>query len=153
MDAQPRTPTAETAEEEIRALLESYFGAIRASDLERIVAHYAPDVIAYDAIGQFEFSGRNAYKAHWKACLEMCQAMSFEPRAPSIAASGDVAFAHCLIRCGATDADGKEQSGWVRATLAARKTNDRWQIVHEHYSMPFDPESGKVLGMPEPGEA
>jgi ketosteroid isomerase-like protein len=102
MEAAARTFDVEG---EVRALLDSYFGAIRATDLERITAHYAPDVVAYDAIGEFEFAGLAAYKAHWKACLEMCQNMTFEPRETVVAASGDVAFAHCLIRCGGTGLD------------------------------------------------
>jgi ketosteroid isomerase-like protein len=63
---------------------------------------------------------------------------------------GDLAFGHALIRCGGTDAEGKEHKGWVRATWAARRHDGRWRIVHEHYSLPFDPESMKVLGELEP---
>lgn len=137
-------------EDEVRDLLDSYFDAVRASDLDRIVRHYAPEVVAYDAIAQLEFSGLESYKAHWKACLEMCQHTVFEPRQPTIAASGDLAVAHCLIRCGGTGPDGKEQTGWVRSTIAARELNGRWSIIHEHYSVPFDPMSGKILGEIEP---
>jgi uncharacterized protein (TIGR02246 family) len=140
-------------EDEVRDLLDSYFDAVRANDVDRITAHYAPDVVAYDAIAQLQFSGLESYKAHWKACLEMCQHMVFEPRELTIAASGDVAYGHCLIRCGGPGPDGNEQSGWTRATLAARKRNGRWLIVHEHYSVPFDPESGKILGDAAPGNA
>ena len=137
-------------EAEVRALLDSYFDAVRASDLDRITAHYAPDIVAYDATMQLEFSGLQAYKAHWKTCLEMCQNMVFEPREPAIAASGDLAFGHSLVRCGGTGPDGKEQSGWVRLTFAARKAGGRWRIAHEHYSVPFDPMSGKALLELEP---
>jgi PhnB protein len=31
-----------------------------------------------------------------------------------------------------------------------RKTNGTWMIVHEHFSAPFDPESGKALFDLEP---
>lgn len=133
------------AEQGIRALLDSYFNAIRSNDVDRITAHYAPDIVAYDAIGQLEFAGFDAYAEHWKACMELCQHMVFEPREPRIFASGDTGFAHCVVRCGGTGPDGKEGSGWVRVTLAAARRNGRWQIVHDHYSVPFDHESGKAL--------
>jgi uncharacterized protein len=132
-------------ESEVHTLLDSYFDAVRASDLERIAAHYAPDVVAYDAIAKLEFRGVDAYRSHWKACLAMCQNMVFEPHQPVIAAAGDVAFAHCLMRCGGTDADGNEQTGWMRASFALRSRGGLWLIVHEHYSAPFDPESWKAL--------
>src|SRR5690606_7991831 len=79
-----------TAETEVRALLDSYLDAIRALDLDRIVAHYAPGIVAYDAIAQLEFVGVDSYRAHWKMCLECCQSMIFEPREPAVGASGDV---------------------------------------------------------------
>ena len=33
----------------------------------------------------------------------------------------------------------------MRVTVRFRKTNGTWMIVHEHFSAPFDPESGKAL--------
>lgn len=134
------------AEREVRTLLDDYFNAIRASDLEAITAHYAPDVVAFDAIAELEFSGLAAYRAHWKACLDMCEHMVFEPREPTIRVGDDLALAHCLIHCGGTGPDGTVQTGWMRSTIAARKKDGQWRIVHEHYSMPFDPVSGRILG-------
>jgi hypothetical protein len=34
--------------------------------------------------------------------------------------------------------------------FAFGKTNGKWMIVHEHFSAPFDPESGKSLLNLEP---
>lgn len=138
---------------EVRALLDSYFDAVRSAEIDRITSHYAPDLVAYDAIGPFEFVGVEAYEAHWRMCLEMCREMIFEPREPVVAASGDLAFAHCLVRCGGVGPDGKEQSGWVRTSFAARRRNGRWLIVHEHYSVPFDPVSGKAQSEPDAAAA
>lgn len=128
-----------------RALLDSYFDAIRSNDADRITAHYAPDIVAYDAIGRLEFVGLDAYAAHWKACMELCQHMTFEPRRPRVFASGDVGVAHYLLLCGGTGPDGQEGSGWVRVTITAARRDGRWLIVHDHYSVPFDHESGKAL--------
>jgi ketosteroid isomerase-like protein len=33
----------------------------------------------------------------------------------------------------------------MRATVGHRKTNGKWMIVHEHFSAPFNMESGKAL--------
>lgn len=144
--------TAQTSAEveQVQALLDSYIDAVRALDLDRILACYAPDMVAYDAIAQLEFSGLETYRHHWKMCVDHCQNMIFEPREPVIYASGDVAFGHYLVHCGGTGPDGKECSGWMRATFGARKQNGRWQIVHEHYSAPFDPETNKILSDAKP---
>jgi uncharacterized protein (TIGR02246 family) len=134
------------AEHEVRELIEGWADAARAKDLARIMAFYAPDVVAFDAILALQFKGAEAYGKHWEACLAMCPGpMTFKVHELNIAARDDMAFAHYLARCGGTDASGEEKSGWMRATVCCRKAGGRWRIVHEHYSAPFDPESGKTL--------
>lgn len=132
---------------ECQAVLDSYFAAIRCLDLDRIVAHYAPDIIAYDAISSLAFAGSEAYKVHWKACLAHCQSMIFEVPDLSLTVSGDLAVAHALVRCGGVTQDGEEVSGWMRGTIALRRQDNGWLIFHEHYSSPFDPETHKVLDL------
>lgn len=131
----------------IHELMDSYVSAIRASDVERITSHYAPDILAFDAVAQLQFKGVEAYKKHWQACLAMCPGMGvFELHEPSIAVSGDVAFGHWLCRCGpAADESGEDKSGWMRVTLGFRRIDGKWAIVHEHWSAPFDMKSGKAL--------
>ncbi|MGH6913208.1 MAG: YybH family protein [Geminicoccales bacterium] len=60
-------------------------------------------------------------------------------------AGGDIAFGHCLARCGAIGEDGKEQTSYMRGTFCCRKRSGKWKIAHEHFSAPFDPQSGKAL--------
>ena len=33
----------------------------------------------------------------------------------------------------------------IPAVLALRNTRGSWAVAHEHFSAPFDPESGKAL--------
>jgi uncharacterized protein (TIGR02246 family) len=135
-----------TAEDEVRELIEGWASAAQAKDVARIMAFYAPDVLAFDAIAALQFKGAEAYRKHWQACLEMCPgSMTFEVHDLGITAGGDMAFGHYLARCGGTDASGEEKGGWFRATVCCRKSGGRWRIVHEHYSAPFDPQSGKAL--------
>jgi len=140
-----------TAEAEIRALLDNWTRAVRARDIEGIVAHYAPDILAFDAIAQLQFKGRDAYRKHWEACLAMCPASSesmiFEIHDFQIAAGGDLAFGHGLTRCGSVGENGEEEAHWMRATIGYRKTNNLWQVVHEHFSAPFDVQTMKVLDL------
>lgn len=136
-----------TTEAEVRELMESWLKSVRAMDINSIVTHYAPDIVAYDAIAQLQFKGVDAYKKHWEACFAMSPpgAMIFEVKDLSIAASGDVAFSHCLNRCGIKEKSGEEKASWMRMTACYRKKNGKWAVVHEHFSAPFDMESGKAL--------
>ncbi len=34
---------------------------------------------------------------------------------------------------------GQDMEVWLRATVCARRIDDRWQIVHEHVSFPINP--------------
>lgn len=138
--------TTTTAEAEIRALIERWLAAARASDVDGIVATYAPDLVAFDAIAQLRFKGAEAYRRHWQACLEMCPGpMSFEIAELAITAGADVAFSHALCRCGGTGPDGQEHASWMRVSAGYRKVDGRWLIAHEHFSAPFDPMSHKAL--------
>jgi ketosteroid isomerase-like protein len=71
--------------------------------------------------------------------------MLFEVHELEIEAGQDIAFGHYLSRCGTVGDDGKEQVGHMRGTFCCRRTGGGWKIAHEHFSAPFDPESGKAL--------
>ena len=140
------TATA-TAETELRAQVESWLQAVLAMDIEGIVSHYAPDILAFDAISQLQFKGVEAYRQHWQACLAMCRpgTMIFELHDVHITAGDDVAFATALNRCGGTGENGEAKAGWMRMTVGYRQTNGKWMVVHEHFSAPCDMETLKVL--------
>jgi uncharacterized protein (TIGR02246 family) len=134
-----------SAQIEIGALMDRWLKAVRANDLKGIMSHYAPGVLAFDAVAQLQFKGEDAYAQHWEACLAMCPGpMIFEIHNLEIAAAGDVAFSHYLARCGAVE-NGEEKASWMRVTVGYRKINGNWAIVHEHFSAPFDMQSGKAL--------
>ncbi len=134
------------AEAEIRELIDGWLNAARTGDVDGIVAHYAPDIVAYDAVSQLRFIGVDAYKKHWAACMAMCPGpMIFEAPELQVAAGDDVGFAHALIRCGGADESGEEKASWMRMSAGYRKRDGKWLAVHEHFSAPFDMQSGKAL--------
>jgi len=134
-----------TDEQSIRALLDRWAQASRVKDLDGIMACYAPDIVAFDAISQLQFKGVDAYREHWQYCFGFMEGdMVFDIHDPAIYVDGDLAFCHYLAVCGGTAPDGTEQSGWVRGTICMRRIDGQWLTVHEHFSMPFDPETMKV---------
>ena len=101
---------------------DSWRAAVRASDVPRIVSYYAEDIVAFDAILQLQFKGRDAYQKHWQACTEMCKGpMTFDIAELQIHADPQVAFAHYLCHCGGTGPDGQPHSSWMRVSAGYRK--------------------------------
>jgi len=134
------------AEAEIHAILEDWRQAVCDKDVARIVSRYAPDIVAYGAILKLQFRGIDAYREHSEKCMTMCTGPTvFELHELQLVAGDGVTFAHALNRCGGTGPDGKESTGWMRMTGGYRRMNGRWQVVHEHFSAPFDMETSKVL--------
>ena len=133
-------------ETEIRDLINDWADAVRAKDVDRIMSQYSPDVLAFDAISQLQFQGADAYRKHWEACLSMCSGPSFfEVHDLDITARDGLGFCHALNRCGGTGEDGQEKVCWMRMTVCYRKVDGDWKVVHEHFSSPFDMQSGKAL--------
>lgn len=136
-----------TEEDAIRALIDEWVRAAKTADLDAVAACYTPDIRAFDAISKLEFKGLEAYRAHWKMCMEMMPGseMIMDLHDLEIEQNGELAFAHYLSLCGGTDEKGETQTGWMRATVCCRKTADGWKISHEHYSSPFDPETMQII--------
>ena len=88
------------AESEIRQLIERWMQAVRDRDIPGIIAPYADDIVAFDAIQALQFKGKSAYTAHWEMCMGMCTGpMVFELAQLTVYAAGDLALAHWLNRC------------------------------------------------------
>src|SRR5690606_22159831 len=139
------------ARDEVRQTIESWLQAIRSLKVDAVIAHNATDTVAFDAILQLQFKGREAYGKHWEACLSMCPGpMVFEPGDLDIQVAGDLAVVHGLLRCGGQDENGKVCSSWMRMTSSYRKAGGQWLIAHEHFSAPFDMVSTKALFDLEP---
>jgi ketosteroid isomerase-like protein len=140
---------------EVGARLEDWAAALRAKDVDRIIASHSADVLAFDCHSQLEFKGADAYRRHLEACMPCMQGpMLFELHDLNILAQDDLAFCHYLALCGATGADGAEHRCWLRGTTCLRRTGGTWRIVHAHCSAPFDPMSGKaMLDLAPPGVA
>lgn len=139
------TTTKAPAEAELHGLLDDWAEAVRAKDVNAIVAHYAPDALAFDAIPPLQLQGKDAYRTHWEKCMTMMKGpFTFDLHDLSVTAGDDVAFCHALVWCGCENEKGEAEAGWTRATFGCRKVNGQWRIVHEHHSAPFDPETCKA---------
>ncbi|RIJ10728.1 DUF4440 domain-containing protein [Pseudomonas sp. 91RF] len=131
---------------QIQAIIDTYRQAVMTKDVEKVMTLYADDILSFDAIKALQFKGKEVYRAHWIACMEMCPGPHiFEFHEIAIETGDNIAFAHWVANCGGTNDKGETQSCWMRATACYRLVGGTWKIAHEHWSAPFDPMTGSTL--------
>ena len=129
----------ETAENQIKALIETWADAVRRHDLSGILAHHEQDIVMFDVPPPLQSRGMDEYKKTWDLFFryhEPSQAFDIEELA--VTAGKNVAFAVAIMRCGSSTASGPpEEGGFLfRLTIGLRKVNGGWRIAHEHHSVP-----------------
>jgi uncharacterized protein (TIGR02246 family) len=146
------TETTKThGDAQIRQLIADVATAICVKDLDRIMAHYASDVIFFDVIPPFQTRGPDAFRRTLETCFpDFPASFGTETRDLSVIVSGDLALAHWLWRFTGMDKDHPAMQTWMRDTLGCRRTQGRWQIVHEHCSLPFNSETSQAVFTLEP---
>jgi uncharacterized protein (TIGR02246 family) len=125
-------------EAQIRGLVDTWMQALRAKDVNGVMSHYAPDIVAFDLAPPLEYRGADAYRKNWEAWFPTFRGpIGYEIRDLSIAATDDIAFCHSFNRITGTRTNNEKTDIWVRATVCFRKIDGKWKIVHEHQSVPF----------------
>jgi len=139
-----RLPVGEEAR--IHELLNAWVTALCRKDIEGVVAHYAPDLVTYDLIPPLEHEGVVAYRRiveWWFSTIE--GPVTYELKDVHMAVGENVAFVRSLNHIGFRAHDGTDHDNWVRCTLGLRKLGGKWKVLHQHYSVAFDMETGKAL--------
>lgn len=131
----------------IRQLLAGYRAAVLAKDVDAFVALYADDVLVYELWGHWthDLASWRAMATGWFEFLgdETCAVEAAEVQ---VTESGDMALLTAFLTYGAVDAAGKDlRSLDNRLSWVARQRGGRWQVVHEHTSVPISHETGKGL--------
>ncbi|NUW33324.1 nuclear transport factor 2 family protein [Nonomuraea sp. SMC257] len=135
---------------EIMALLESRVDASQKKDVDRLMSFYAPDIVYYDVVPPLQFTGIEDVRRNFARWFDEYDGpISLETRDLSVAASGDVAFAHMLHLDSGTRKNGLQSAIWVRSTVCLRRSNGTWSITHEHISVPINPENLKAWFPPD----
>ena len=134
-----------STESEVRALLENQSAAMRAKDIDRLMAVYSPDVIYFDVVPPLQFAGAAALRGRFLQWFDGWKSpIGLEIRDLHIVASGDVAVAHWFSRASGTLRNGRDVGSWVRVTSCCQRSSHSWLITHEHVSWPVDVQSGSA---------
>jgi uncharacterized protein (TIGR02246 family) len=129
---------------QIAALEKRFAAAFNAKDVAKIMTVYARSgLFVYDVAPPREYVGWEAYKKNWEGFFKQGfpGPIKFSISDLAITADGDMAYSHSTQTI---DAPGNAIPKLVvRVTDVYRKTSGRWQIVHEHVSVPVDMATGK----------
>lgn len=133
-------------EQQIRQIITDWTTAQCAKDIEGVMAHYAEDVSVFGLTPPLLTRGASTWRSVWEARLPHFPAgFRIEIRDLRIAVSGIVAVAHWLFRFTDMGTGHPAMRTWIRITGCYKKQDGRWQIVHEHYSVPFDPVTSQAV--------
>ncbi len=127
-------------ETEIRKLIEGWARAVRAKEIEGVLAHHAEDMVMFDVPPPVIVKGIDGYRATWPEFFKWQREGegSFDIVSLDITAGDEVAFATAVLRCGSKEELRKDDTPRLRLTIGLRKENGRWQIAHEHHSFPLE---------------
>ena len=124
-------------EMDIQALIERWAKAVREEDRARIRADHDPEILMFDVPPPFSSRGLEAYMATWETFFSRAEKpVAFDLHDVKITAGTDVAFVTATGRCVDIDPTGKREKLEFRLTTCLQKINGRWQIMHEHHSLP-----------------
>src|SRR5690348_116495 len=124
----------ETAEPQIRALIEAWTDAVRRHDMPGILAYHAQDIVMFDLPPPLQSKGMEEYRKTWDLFFKYHKpSQAFDIEELTITAGEDVAFAVAIVRCGG----GSMPDGFLfRLTIGLRKVAGDWRVTHEHHSLP-----------------
>jgi uncharacterized protein (TIGR02246 family) len=127
-------------ETEIRNLIESWAKAVRAREIDGVLASHTHDMVMFDVPPPVVVKGIDAYRATWPEFFKWQRQGdgSFDIVSLDITAGDDVAFATAVLRCGSKEGLKKDDTPRLRLTIGLRKEDGRWQIAHEHHSFPLE---------------
>ncbi len=126
-------------EAEIRTLIERWAEAVRAADLDGVVADHTDDMVMFDVPPPSPLRGIGAYRESWLPFYKWQREHDgvFEIISMDVTAGTEVAFAHALLRCGSRNASPSDPDSYLRLTIGLRKSAGRWQVAHDHHSYPL----------------
>jgi uncharacterized protein (TIGR02246 family) len=142
----PTTAALTKEDTQIHEFMDGLAQALRAKDINALMAHYAPDNVTFDLRPPTQVRGADAYRKNFEAWFASVQgSIDYEIRDLRIAMRDDVAFCHYLGHVRSTRTTGEKSDYWVRVTTGLEKMRGQWMVTHEHISVPFNMETMQAL--------
>ena len=121
----------------IRERVATLAQAIRDKDIDAVMAHYAPDIVAYDVMPPLDVRSAPDYRKNFERWFgSMLGPIEYEMSDLRVSMSESHAFCHALSHVKGTRKTGEKADYWVRVTTCFQKANGQWLVGHEHVSRP-----------------
>jgi ketosteroid isomerase-like protein len=126
-----------TDEAAIRELIVNWAKAVRAKDLNGILANHSPEILMFDVPPPLQSKGIDAYKRSWDFFFSWARDFGvFDIDEMTITAGDDVAFATVMMHCAGAEENQDRIDLEFRLTVGLRKIGGQWIVMHEHHSIP-----------------
>jgi ketosteroid isomerase-like protein len=133
------------AEALIRRRIEDSVKALCAKDINGVMPLYAPNVVSFDIAPPLRYVGADGKRRAWQEVFAACTGpLDYQVRDLNVTTHGELAFVHSLNHVNATRASGHFDV-WVRWTACFRRIDGVWLVVHDHVSVPVDPQHGRAF--------
>jgi ketosteroid isomerase-like protein len=124
----------------IRELIENWGKAVRAKNLDEIIANHSPEIVMFDVPPPLQSKGIEAYKKSWDLFYSWARDYGvFDIDEMAVTGGDDVAFVTAVMRCAGAEANEDRVDLQFRLTVGLRKIGGHWIITHEHHSIPASP--------------
>lgn len=144
MDQVVRKPdSGEQDEEEIRLLSATWSKALEEKVVDRLKARSAPTVLLFDAKQNFQTKSAEACpELSETSLLHRPARLRSKQRDLRVTIWTDTAFAHFLHDFDPIAGEHFASDTRLRVTLFFRKIRGQWRVVHDHVSVPSEPDTG-----------
>ena len=138
--------SGESDKAEIVALNRQLVDSFSKRDVQGVMSCYmdAGDEVFFEDDFRDPLHGKSALYKYIREGIESTSQIQAGMETISVVVSGDLAAAHYIMPFSETDKAGKH-SKRGRETQVLRKVNGKWLIWHEHFSVPYDPATGKAF--------
>ncbi|MCG5439986.1 YybH family protein [Micromonospora foliorum] len=135
----------ETSEREVRALHQRWFAATEAKDLDGIMEPVAETVVSYEHERPLEYVGRERVREVCASGLDSSTGtVTWTVPKLAVVVRDDLAVTWGLNRMTAQHPDGTTVVSWSRGTRVFQRAGQGWEMIHQHVSFPFDPDTGRA---------
>jgi ketosteroid isomerase-like protein len=135
---------ADQLEAHIRQRVEDVVKALRAKDIDGVMSIYAPNIVSFDITPPLRYVGADIKRRAWQEAFAAYTSFGYEVHDLHVTTNGELAFVHSLNHVNGTLASGRITDLWLRWTACFRRIDGDWLVVHDHVSVPVDPEHGQA---------
>lgn len=129
--------------QEVVAFLQAWDNAICRLEIQDIIQLCRPDIRLVDV--STEITGTAAYQTLWQQYRPLIpEGILIERQELNIHVSSDLALIDAYVRVSYAVIEPIFQLGWCRVSMCLSKQQDRWQLLHQHTSVPVQLETRKM---------